>query len=39
MKRIKYFIVSMIVALLIVAVGFMQQYYRLEICNFVSRDG
>ena len=29
----------MIVALLIVAVGFMQQYYRLEICNFVSRDG
>ena len=28
-----------IVALFVVGCGFLQQYYRLEVCNFVSRDG
>lgn len=38
MKRKKILIIS-IVALLVVACGFIQQYYRLEVCNFISRDG
>ena len=39
MKRIKKFFVVAVVALLIVFAGFIEQYYRLEVCNFVSRDG
>ena len=38
MKR-KNIIILSIVALLVVACGFIQQYYRLEVCNFISRDG
>jgi hypothetical protein len=39
MKRAKYFFIVAAVALLIVFAGFIEQYYRLEVCNFVSRDG
>lgn len=36
-KRTNLFLFTL--AVLIVAAGFFQQYYRLEVCNFVSRDG
>jgi UPF0755 protein len=39
MKRAKYFFIVAAVALLIIFAGFIEQYYRLEVCNFVSRDG
>lgn len=37
--RIRTVIFFTFAALFIVAIGFVQQYYRLEICNFISRDG
>ena len=39
MKRVKNIFFVAAIALLIVFAGFIEQYYRLEICNFVSRDG
>ena len=39
MKRRNIIIIAAIATLFIVAIGFIQQYYRLEVCNFISRDG
>ena len=39
MKKVKKIFYVAAIALLIVFAGFIEQYYRLEICNFVSRDG
>ena len=39
MKRLKKIFFVAAIALLIIFVGFIEQYYRLEVCNFVSRDG
>lgn len=38
-KKVKRIIVAAVFASLIVFAGFIEQYYRLEVCNFVSRDG
>lgn len=37
--KLKGIIVAGVLAAVIVFAGFIEQYYRLEICNFVSRDG
>ena len=39
MKNVKKIFFVAAIALLVVFVGFIEQYYRLEVCNFVSRDG